>query len=695
MGGSSWATMPGATEEWIVVESEGRGIFAACQIGDFIRVGQILKADPDAHAVVNEDGDTPLLVAAERKQETVLRMLIRSGAEINYQNPGGKTALQAAASVGSVLCLSALLEAPTDTELQNSFGNTALTLAAANNHEAVVRRLLEAGAHPEHLNQDGLTPLLMAVHCEAEYTTKVLLEFQANANAQDCEGNGGLIICLDYPSRDLFTRILLGGSLSFQPPSSAAAVIPTPSADTETANLLGNSALIYASHCAHPRAARMLLEARAATEAYNKAGYTALLLAAKNCALPRPLMRLEVVMHLVEFGADMAAQVRAADTSVRARADQKRQEELLQIQFEHTAGWPVQFRAESHGTGEPRGALRHGPLMGHPETVHEWNKRAPQPSEVLTSVLAPVYTSSCTPEVDEGLLPLCVAAVQVEGASEKVASHMCRAGCNTELTDGVMDRTALMWAAVDGRASMVTCLIASGCAPNTQNTDGRTALMHAARVGNPKHINALLTGSAVEGTGAVAAADPNMVDANNHTALIIAIVAHQEEAVRALAPHTELNDSRSGFSPLIWAVNQGTLPIVQLLLDSGACASLVDDLAGWSALHHSVAADNGRATVAILDAQKQDQLEILRELLDADDKTPLMVAVRFGNDNEVKTLIGAGATGAEYHVPSVPVKVNLTANQAESSSQGLVTSEIERILNMDTPLSLMRSRLLN
>ena len=68
-------------------------------------VRQILKADPDAHAVVNEvsthtddctqyssvaavqEGDTPLLVAAERKQETVLRMLIRSGAEINYQNP--------------------------------------------------------------------------------------------------------------------------------------------------------------------------------------------------------------------------------------------------------------------------------------------------------------------------------------------------------------------------------------------------------------------------------------------------------------------------------------------------------------------------------------------------------------------------------------------------------------------------------
>ena len=56
-------------------------------------------------------------------------------------------------------------------------------------------------------------------------------------------------------------------------------------------------------------------------------------------------------MHLVEFGADMEAQVRAADKSVRARADQKRQQELLQIQFEYTASWPVQFRAESHGSG--------------------------------------------------------------------------------------------------------------------------------------------------------------------------------------------------------------------------------------------------------------------------------------------------------------------------------------------------------
>ena len=51
---------------------------------------------------------------------------------------------------------------------------------------------------------------------------QVLLEFQANANAQDCEGNGGLIICLDYPSRDLFTRILLGGSVRPTHPDATA-----------------------------------------------------------------------------------------------------------------------------------------------------------------------------------------------------------------------------------------------------------------------------------------------------------------------------------------------------------------------------------------------------------------------------------------------------------------------------------------
>ena len=82
------------------------------------------------------------------------------------------------------------------------------------------------------------------------------------------------------------------------------------------------------------------------------------------------------------------------------------------------------------------------------------------------------------------------------------------------------------------------------------------------------------------------------------------------------------------------------------------------------------------------------------QMRDASGKTPLMVAVKFGNDQELVILLGAGATGSEYHVPAVPVKVACTSQEAESSSQGLVTSEIERILTLDTPLSLMRSRLL-
>ena len=260
------------------------------------------------------------------------------------------------------------------------------------------------------------------------------------------------------------------------------------------------------------------------------------------------------------------------------------------------------------GAGRPRAALLKGPLLGVPETTHEWSKR--QPKETCDNA-----ASSISPaEMDEGLTALCLAAVQIDGASQKVASHLCGAGCETEAFDAVMKRSALMWASVDGRPGMVTNLLRSGCNPDTQNEDGWTALMHAAYVGNCAHLKALLEGAQLSTSESHVCADPSLVDNNSQTALIIAIVAHQLEAVQLLARHTNLDDVRSGFTPLMWAVNEGTPAIVTALLEAGASAATVDTVAGWSALHHAVANGSHDDTTSILEYQSHKQLEELREV---------------------------------------------------------------------------------
>lgn len=56
-------------------------------------------------------GDSPLIVAVAEGHEVFARVLLRSGADKNYQNVSGQTALHIAASLGSFECVNALLEA--------------------------------------------------------------------------------------------------------------------------------------------------------------------------------------------------------------------------------------------------------------------------------------------------------------------------------------------------------------------------------------------------------------------------------------------------------------------------------------------------------------------------------------------------------------------------------------------------------
>lgn len=105
-------------------------IFQAARTGNVTRIRELLAAEPtiaSRRAFVNqqkrneepsEDCLTPLHFAAAGGHETVVRILIAAGADINFQNPNGDSPLHYAAINGQAHIVTALMQAGADINLR-------------------------------------------------------------------------------------------------------------------------------------------------------------------------------------------------------------------------------------------------------------------------------------------------------------------------------------------------------------------------------------------------------------------------------------------------------------------------------------------------------------------------------------------------------------------------------------------------
>ncbi|MBL9137388.1 MAG: ankyrin repeat domain-containing protein [Verrucomicrobiales bacterium] len=119
------------------------------EAGEIRRLRTLLDRSPDLlNAAAPPDAKTPLILAAERGQLTVVRALIGWGADINRRANRGDTALIAAARSGHKAIVEALLDAKADPDLTNRDGTTALAAAVERRYDVVVDTLLSRGANP-------------------------------------------------------------------------------------------------------------------------------------------------------------------------------------------------------------------------------------------------------------------------------------------------------------------------------------------------------------------------------------------------------------------------------------------------------------------------------------------------------------------------------------------------------------------
>jgi ankyrin repeat protein len=98
-------------------------------------------ADPNR---ASRNGNTPLLLAAQRGYVEVSRLLIGAGAKLEARNQFGNTALLAAVQNAQLESVRLLLAQGADVFARNSNGETALTLAQATRNATLVHVVQEA-----------------------------------------------------------------------------------------------------------------------------------------------------------------------------------------------------------------------------------------------------------------------------------------------------------------------------------------------------------------------------------------------------------------------------------------------------------------------------------------------------------------------------------------------------------------------
>ncbi|XP_034017620.1 kinase D-interacting substrate of 220 kDa B isoform X2 [Thalassophryne amazonica] len=252
-----------------------------------------LKAHLDRFKEVDgrsDNGQTPLMLAAEQGSLEIVQELIRRGANVNLDDVDCWSALISAAKEGHVEVVTEFLENSAYIEHRDMGGWTALMWAAYKGRVEVTKVLLEHGANPNTTGQQySVYPIIWAAGRGHTDIVKLLLNSGAKVNCSDKYGTTPLIWAARKGHFDCVMHLLENGA----------------DVDQEGANSM--TALIVAVRGGYTDVVKELLKRNPNVNMTDKDGNTALMIAAKEGYT-------EIVQDLLDAGTYVNIPDRSGDT---------------------------------------------------------------------------------------------------------------------------------------------------------------------------------------------------------------------------------------------------------------------------------------------------------------------------------------------------------------------------------------------
>ncbi|XP_037541917.1 kinase D-interacting substrate of 220 kDa B isoform X2 [Nematolebias whitei] len=237
----------------------------------------------------SDNGQTPLMLAAEQGSLEIVQELLRRGANVNLDDVDCWSALISAAKEGHVEVVKELLENSAYIEHRDMGGWTALMWASYKGRVEITRMLLEEGGNPNTTGQYSVYPIIWAAGRGHSEIVKLLLHHGAKVNCSDKYGTTPLIWAARKGHYDCVMHLLEKGA----------------DVDQEGANSM--TALIVAVKGGYTKVVKELLKRNPNVNMTDKDGNTALMIAAKEG-------HTEIVQDLLDAGTYVNIPDRSGDT---------------------------------------------------------------------------------------------------------------------------------------------------------------------------------------------------------------------------------------------------------------------------------------------------------------------------------------------------------------------------------------------
>lgn len=237
-------------------------------------------------------GTTDLIEAVRRQDRAVVEVLLRKGADVNARQGDGATALHWAIQADDLDTAVLLIRAGARVDAANDLGATPLTIAAGNGSSAAVRVLLEAKADPNAVPPGSETPLMLAAWTGQTRAVQALLDAGAMINAKEGARQQTALMWAASQRHPEVVRLLVSRGADLAARTAVSSAPGRPSRDKA-----GYTALLFAARSGDLESARVLLDAGAQAGDAAGDGMSALTLATVRGHIP-------VAKLLLERGAD-------------------------------------------------------------------------------------------------------------------------------------------------------------------------------------------------------------------------------------------------------------------------------------------------------------------------------------------------------------------------------------------------------